>query len=135
MAIAKQCGSTLNGDTCGIIARVRDDVLLGGIVYYNCTGESVAIHVGAWEDRWINRDMLWAAMDYPFNVLEVKRLFCEIKEENEHAMRFSDNFGFRTVARIEGVYLGYGASIVRRLDREDCRFLNVKPRNIGRVTH
>jgi RimJ/RimL family protein N-acetyltransferase len=134
-AICQQAGAPPDCNVCGVIARVKDDKLLGGVVFYNYTREAVFMHIGAWEDHWINRDMLWAAFDYPFNVMEVKRIFGEINEDNEHTLKFNAKFGFRTVARIEGVYPGNRACIIRRLDRDDCRYLNLQPRHIKRTVH
>jgi RimJ/RimL family protein N-acetyltransferase len=133
-AICQQAGAQ-PGNVCGVLARVKDDVLLGGVVYYNYTGESVAMHTGAWDDHWLSRAMLHAVFDYPFNVMGVKRIFGELHEDNHHALAFNAKFGARIVARIEGVYPGNRACIVHRLDREDCRFLNLKASIIRRSLH
>jgi RimJ/RimL family protein N-acetyltransferase len=134
MAVAKQAGAIFYPDN-HVVCRVKDTTLLGGVVYYNINEESCAIHIAAWDEHWINRDMLWAAFDFPFNVLNVNRIFGEINEDNWHALNFNEKFGFRTVARVEGVYPGNRACIVRRLDREDCRFLSIQPRHTKRVVH
>lgn len=134
-AIARLVGATYSPEMNSNICRVKDDVLLGGVVYYNRTPESIMIHVGAWEPNWITRDCLWMAFDYPFNQLGVKRIFGVIDERNTHAIKFDQNLGFRQVARIEGVYEGGAACVVMRMDREDCRFLKIKPRHYKRTTH
>jgi RimJ/RimL family protein N-acetyltransferase len=133
--IAELAGAQYNPKGSMSIARVRDGLLLGGVVYYHMTGESVAVHVAGSVEHWLNRDLLWVVFDFPFSQLGVKRLFGEISEDNQAALKFNENLGFHTVARIEGVFPNNVACIVRRLDREDCRFLTIKPRTIGRRVH
>ena len=113
------------------IARVRDDVLLGGVIFTDYTGESIHIHTASWDDHWVNRDLAFVVFDYPFNQLGVKRIFGRLPESNYLALRFNRHCGFREVARVEGVYRHNVAQIVMRCDREDCRFLGkFKPRRI-----
>ncbi|HEY5970705.1 MAG TPA: GNAT family protein [Pseudoxanthomonas sp.] len=112
------------------IGRERDGTLLGGVVFNNFTDESIEIHSAAFNDHWVNRDLIFVTFDYPFNQLGVKRLFGRVAEHNLRAIRFNTKLGFKPVARIEGVYRHGIACIVMRMDREDCRFLGVKPRSI-----
>lgn len=135
--IAEAAGAQFNPNPRGSssISRVRDGLLLGGVVYYHNTGESIAVHVAAFEENWLNRDLLWVMFDYPFNQLGVKRIFAEISEDNTQALKFNENLGFYTVATIEGVFPNNVACVVRRIDREGCRFLKIKPRTIRRNVH
>lgn len=110
-------------------------MLYGGALYCNRTTESVTAHIGAWEENWLTRDLLWMMFDFPFNQLGVKRIFGQVNETNTHALTFDRKLGFREVARIDGVYDHGAACIVLRMDREDCRFLNLKPRRYGRNVH
>jgi RimJ/RimL family protein N-acetyltransferase len=113
-----------------ICRKSDNDVLLGGVIFSHYTGESIAIHSGSWDPHWINRDMLFVVFDYPFNQLGVKRIFGQVPEDNKHARSFNENLGFWYVARVEGVFPGDIACMVMRMDREDCRFLTIKPRFI-----
>jgi RimJ/RimL family protein N-acetyltransferase len=128
--VAKVAGTHYDPVQNACIVRLRGDDPIGGVVFTNYTGESIVIHSGSWTTHWINRDMLYATFDYPFNQLGVKRLFGQIPEDNFHARAFNEKVGFRYVARIEGVYKHGIACMVMRLDREDCRFLSVRPRTI-----
>ena len=51
---------------------------MGGVIFSNYTGESIAMHSAAWDQHWINRDMLFVIFDYPFNQLGVKRMFGQV---------------------------------------------------------
>lgn len=120
------------------LSRVKDGVLLGGVVYCDFTGESLCVHVAGWDAHWINRDVLFCMFDYPFNQMHVNRIFAQIPEDNDHSLAFNDKLGFQTVARIEGVYEGGVACIVRCIERADAeRFLKIKPRHIriNRLIH
>ena len=113
------------------VSRERDGVLLGGVVYYDYTEESMCVHVAGWDDHWVNRDILFCMFDYPFNQMRVKRVFAQIPEDNQRSLDFNAKLGFKTVARIEGVYLNDVACIVRRIDRAGAeRFLKIRPLHI-----
>jgi RimJ/RimL family protein N-acetyltransferase len=112
------------------IGRVHNGKLVGGVLFTDYTGESISIHTASWDQHWISRDLLFVVFDYPFNQLEVKRIFGRVPESNYQALRFNRHCGFRDVARVEGVYKHNIAQIVMRCDREDCRFLGIKPRGI-----
>jgi RimJ/RimL family protein N-acetyltransferase len=129
-AVAALAGTDYNPKTCVSICRVKDNLRMGGVIFSHYTGESIAIHSGAWHPRWINRDMLFVTFDYPFNQLGVKRIFGQVPEDNLHARKFNENLGFEYVARIEGVFPRNVACMVMRMDREGCRFLNLRPRHI-----
>ena len=88
------------------------------------------MHIGGLDPHWINRDMLFVTFDYPFNQLGVKRIFGQVPEDNLHAQEFNVNLGFKYVARIEGVFPHNIACMVMCMEREECRFLTLKPRGI-----
>jgi RimJ/RimL family protein N-acetyltransferase len=128
--IAKLAGTDFNPSINISICRHRNGKRMGGVIYQNFTGESIAAHSAAWDEHWINRDMTFVCFDYPFNQLGVKRIFGQVPEDNWHAQNFNSKLGFKQVARIEGVYRHNIACIVMCLEREDCRLLKVKPRYI-----
>lgn len=129
-ALARKAGTVYNPAVDINFCRLKDGKKLGGVVFTQHTHESIAIHSASWTNRWINRDLIFLTFDYPFNQLGVKRIFGLVPEDNHVAQEFNLNVGFRTVARIEGVYPGNVACVVMRMDREDCRFLDIKPRHL-----
>jgi RimJ/RimL family protein N-acetyltransferase len=112
------------------IVRARDGEVLAGAIYTQFTGPSVIMHQVVFVEHGLNRDLLFVAFDYPFNQLGVKRIFGFVKETAEIVLAFNRHLGFKEVARIDGMYEHDINCIVMRLDREDCRFLNIKPRTI-----
>lgn len=129
-AIAELAKTSFNVGVDASICRLHDDERLGGVIFTNFTGESIGMHSGSWDDHWINRDLLWVSFHYPFEQLGVKRIFGQVPEDNVHAQRFNEKLGFRYVARVEGVYRHNIACLVMRLDKEDCRFLGLRPRGL-----
>ena len=128
IARAAQSWFTPGVDQC--IARHKDDQLIGGVIYTNYTGESMVVHIAAFDAHWINRDMLYVCFDYPFKQLGVKRLFGQTPESNFHSLEFNRKLGFKVVTRIEGVYRHNVACIVTKMEADECRFLGLKPRGI-----
>lgn len=128
--IAALAGTDFNPAVNISICRHKNGKRMGGVIFQNYTGESIAMHSAGWDDHWINRDMIFVTFDYPYNQLGVKRIFGQVPEDNWHAQRFNSKLGFKPIARIEGVYKHNIACIVMRMDREDCRLLKVKPRYI-----
>lgn len=129
-ALAKAAGTDYNPKAHANFCRVRGNKLVGGVIFSTYTGESIAIHMAGWVPRWANRDMLFMAFDYPFNQLGVKRLFGLVPESNTKALDIDLKLGFKIVTRIEGVYRENVACMVLCMERDDCRFLGIRPRNV-----
>jgi len=128
--IAKTAGTTYNAGIDPSVARIKDGELLGGVVFTNYTGESMGIHVAAYDDHWLNRDLLYVVFDYPFRQLGVKRLFSQMPEDNKVAIHFNRRLGFEFVTRVEGVYRNNVACIVTKMEATNCRFLSIKPQRV-----
>lgn len=129
--IAREAGCHFNPEVDVCIARCDGPVLLGGVTYQNYTGESIGIHVASLVPTWLNRDLLWVSFDYPFNQLGVKRIFGQVPETNTTALEFDLRIGFKVLTKIDGVFRDGGVFVIV-LEREDCRWLDMKPRNLKR---
>lgn len=126
-AIEQACGHIFNhrADVC--LSRSHDGKLLGGVIYEGFTHASIQAHVAGFSPFWLDRTFLWMMFDYPFNQLKVGRVFCQIRESNAVALEFNRKLGFKEVTRIDGVFPD-GACVLTSLTRDDCRWLNLKPR-------
>jgi RimJ/RimL family protein N-acetyltransferase len=116
-----------DSDQC--IARIRDDKLMGGILYTGYTGRSVEMHVAGFDPRWINKDILWMAFDYPFNQLEVLKVLGRVSSGNSRALDFDYKLGFVLEAVIKDVYPD-GDLLVLSMYSDQCRWLKLKPRTV-----
>lgn len=107
------------------ISVYRDGILRGGVVYSDYTRESVCVHVAGFVPGWLSRTFLFIAFDYPFSQMGVKRVFSQIREDNLQSLGFNKKLGFEPVAYIPGVFPDNVAMIVTKLEREDCRWLDL----------
>ena len=124
--IATAAGCSFDPAVDQVIAREENGELLGGVVYKDFTRESIAMHVAGFDPRWINKEMLWKAFDYPFVQLGCKTVFGPVPSYNTQALEFDRKLGFSQVAIVPGVFPG-GDLVVLAMKREDCRWL--KPRH------
>lgn len=117
--------------TMQVISRSENGKFMGGIVYENYTGKggSILVHIASTSRHWINKDMLFIMFDYPFVQLDCKQAFAQVKASNEDCLKFCRSIGWQEVITLEGVFPD-DDMILLRLRREDCRFLNLRPRTI-----
>ncbi|WP_020095745.1 hypothetical protein [Methylobacterium sp. 285MFTsu5.1] len=129
-AVARRAGAIFNPDGDQVIARVRDDELLGGMVYTaHVPGTSIAIHTAGFVRDWANRDLIWASFHYPFVQLSVKRVFGQVQASNARALEVNRKLGFKEVARIPGVF-SCGDLVVVSMHRDECRWIHIRPRGL-----
>jgi RimJ/RimL family protein N-acetyltransferase len=127
--IAAASGTTFNPATDPCISRVEGGELYGGVTYQGYTGASIQMHMAGFAPKWANRDFMWVVFDYPFNQLNCRKVFGQVPETNTKALEIDLKLGFKIVAKIEDVFPD-GACYVLALAREDCRWLNLKPRGL-----
>ena len=103
----------------------RDHAHIYGVVGYDqFNGASIMMHA-AGEGYWLNKDMLFAVFDYPFNVCKANMVIGLVPSGNEAAIRFNTHIGFRTELRLEGAHPD-GALLLMTMKREECRYLSRK---------
>jgi L-amino acid N-acyltransferase YncA len=108
--------------TC--IGQKIDGEVKAVIAYTNIQDKSCCMHVAAIEDGWINKDLLWAAFDYPFNKLKVKVILAAVASTNEEALKLDRHLGFIDKAYIEDAHLD-GDLVILAMRRENCRWLDI----------
>lgn len=129
--IARFANTSYNPAFHANIARVRGGDCLAGVIYTDYVkGVSIRAHTAVFAEHGVNRDLLFAGMDYPFNQLGVKRIFGFVPESNVQAQVFNMKMGFQVVARIDGMFRFDDACLVMRLDRENARLLGIKALNV-----
>lgn len=127
LLIASAAGTHFNPACDVVIARERDNgVVWGGVVFQNYTGASIGLHCAGLADGWMNRDLLWAAFDYPFNQLHCKKIFCQISATNTKSLEFNRRIGFKEIVRIDDVF-DDGPVVITSLGKDECRWHKIKP--------
>ena len=128
--IAEAAGCLLDVNHDVVISRTDDwGKLLGGMIFYGHTGKSISVHIAGFSPTWITRDLLWISFDYPFIQLKCANLFCQLRSRNFKALDFIKKIGFKQEVIIPEVYPDEDM-IVGRLRKDECRWLNIKPRYI-----
>lgn len=104
------------------IGQEKDGELIAVVGYNNVTTNSCQIHVASTDVYWLNKDLLFAIFDYPFNKLKVKVILAPICKENVKSLNLCRKLGFEQVGEIP-----YGHSngdlIVVAMKRNQCKWL------------
>jgi hypothetical protein len=101
--------------------------VLGGVIYDGFTGGNIFMHQAGFDRRWLRGNMLWIVFDYPFNQLHVRKVAGTINSNNQELLDFNVRLGFKEEARIRNAYPN-GDMLVLTMAREECRWLNLKPK-------
>ena len=99
----------------------HDGELVGGFLYDNFNGASIMAHV-AGEGKWMNKELLWMAFDYPFNKLGVNTVILSIPANNTKANRFAKRLGFSIQATLKEAAPD-GDLLIYSMLRNECTFL------------
>jgi RimJ/RimL family protein N-acetyltransferase len=133
--IAHAAGVVFNADFDVCLARIEEKdgmaVTRGGIIIQNYNKASIYLHMAGFDGRWINTDMLWITFDYPFNQLKVRKILCPIPSKNTRSLAINLRLGFKIEARIADVFPD-DDMILTSIVRENCRWLDIKPKGIQR---
>lgn len=109
--------------TC--IGLEKDGNLVAVVGYCGFRAKSCVIHVAAIDHNWINKDLLWASFDYPFNKLGVSVILATVSSNNEDSLKLSRHLGFVDKAYIEDAH-DDGDLVILAMRREQCRWLDIK---------
>lgn len=121
--VAKRVNEHGNFGAAQGIGWARDDKLVAGVVYNEYNGPNICMHVASdGSKRWMTRDFLRVAFDYPFNVCEVKRITGLVGEGNTEARKFDEHLGFKLETMLWGAH-PTGHLMVYVMWRDDCRWI------------
>ena len=107
------------------LGQVKENKLVAVIGYCNFVGKSCAIHIASEGSHWMNRELLWACFDYPFNKLEKKVIVTALDANNEKAVRLNRHLGFHIETVIKDAHEN-GDLMIMTMRKENCRFLKTK---------
>ena len=104
------------------IGQEKDGKLIAVLGYNNFNPNSCQIHVASTDVYWLNKDLLFAIFDYPFNKLGVKVILAPIYKGNTKSLNLCRKLGFEQVADIP---YGHpeGDLIVVAMKRNQCKWL------------
>ena len=90
-------------------------------------GKTCQIHVVNFNKKYTPRKLLWATFDYPFRQLGLESLIGIVNSNNEQAMKYDQNLGFKEVHRFVGLHDDGGDIVVFELKKDECRFIKELP--------
>jgi RimJ/RimL family protein N-acetyltransferase len=103
------------------IGQIDETQIVGVVGFDMYNGASCMMHV-AGEGNWLSRGLLWAAFDYPFNVMKCKVVFALIPCSNRTSIHFSKRIGFKLRDEIEDAHPD-GSLLLMAMRADECRWL------------
>lgn len=98
--------------------------LVAGVIYQHRTTHNVYVHMAAIPGaHWGNRELLYAAFDYPFNQMGVRRVTGLIPSRNAHSRKLAEHLGFKLEGNMRHAYAD-DDMLVYGLLKEECRWLS-----------
>lgn len=99
--------------------------LIASVGYTHFCGQTCAMLM-AGDGRWINRELLWACFDYPFNQCGMVQVFAAVARNNPKALKLDLHLGFEVLTSVkDGKAPGIDLDILT-MKRENCRWLERK---------
>jgi RimJ/RimL family protein N-acetyltransferase len=133
-AIAQAAGCSFYPGINEVISREEGGRLLGGVIYQDYNDRSISAHIAGFGPNWISPDLLWAMFHYPFVQLGCKKIIGFVPSYNHRALAFDYKLGFKYVTKVPGVF-DDGDLIVLVMERDECRWLRLRPRHLEEVAH
>lgn len=99
----------------------KDGRILGVVGYDNWNCASCTMDI-AGEPGWLSKQLIWAAFDYPFNVLGCNVVLSSIASTNKRSLSINERLGFKTECVIPSAH-PKGDLVIRSLRKEDCVWL------------
>jgi RimJ/RimL family protein N-acetyltransferase len=119
--IAEQEGCEYPQNTA-CIGQEKDGKLIAVVGYNGFLPNSCQIHVASTDVYWLNKELLFAIFDYPFNKVGVKVIIAPIYKGNVKSLNLCRKLGFKQVADIPYAHLN-GDLVVMLMERNQCKWL------------
>jgi hypothetical protein len=99
------------------LARVVDGKIIAVVGYEGFTGTACRMHM-AGEGRWITREYIQRAFNYPFKTLGLKMVFGIVPSGNKAALAIDFKWGFTEILYVPGAHPDGGLHFLQ-LTREN----------------
>jgi len=112
--------------TFNALGLIKSGRLVAGVIYNDYSAMNCYMHISAEDGRkWLNKEFLFSAFDYPFNQLGLHRVTALIKAKNARAIEFVKRIGFEQEGFLRDFFAKDDAVIFGML-RDNCRFLEMR---------
>ena len=109
------------------IGQVKDDQVVAVVAYYAFLPNACSMHIGSVGEHWMDRNLLWACFDYPFNKLGKKVIVVTLEASNEDAVRLNRHLGFSVETVIKDAH-EHGDLMIMSMRADNCKWLALKPK-------
>lgn len=117
----------------GIVLK-RDGKIIAACLYENFNRHNVFMHcAGDPSRKWLTRQFLFNAFDYPFNQLKVTRITLWVESDNADSIRFVEHLGFGLEATLHGAGSSGQDALVYVMYRESCQHVRAELLRRGRI--
>ena len=110
-------------ENCKAIGRIEDGKILCAVGYDCFNGASCQMHVAGEGKNWINREILKAAFDYPFNQLGLQMVIGPVPSGNTDAIKLDLHLGFKLLCDIPGAHPD-GSLLIMGMYKHECRWIH-----------
>jgi hypothetical protein len=118
--VCERAGGQYHPGACQGIAMESEGQITAGVLYDQCNGRSVCMHVAV--EKPVSRRFARLCFDYPFNQLKVNKVIGLVDSNNAKALRFDEALGFVEEARL--LNAGKTADLViLTMTRQQCRWI------------
>ena len=117
-----EAGKDKYSDDTMCIGQEKDGQLIAVVGYNNFTEKLCQIHVASTDVYWLNKDLLFAIFDYPFNKVGVKVILAPICKDNHKSLNLCRKLGFEKVAEIPYAHKD-GDLVIMSMKRNQCKWL------------
>ena len=104
-------------------ASVRDDKLMGVALFTSFRGQSIEAHVCG-KPGWVTRADLRDLFAYPFQHLDVLRVWSVIARNNKPARSFIERLGFQVKCVLDDEFGEGKDGILYAMRRKDCKWIS-----------
>ena len=93
---------------------------LAGAIYDYYNGQIIQSHVWVDPEHRPSKEWYFAACDYPFRQLKVKKVIAQIRSDNEEALSHAEHIGYQIEARISDYFEDGVDMLVLTMTEEQC---------------
>ncbi len=121
--LLKEVGVEPCGDLKAIFWVNESNEIEWVVGYTAFIGKTCQMHVVNLCGKPINRGLVQAAFDYPFNYCGVEKTFALVNSKNEKAMNFDVKLGFKEEIRFDGLHDNGGDIVILTMNKADCKWI------------
>ena len=124
----KRTYATRSSDTQGIVAYDDTDKIVAVTVFDTFTVDSCCVHLAIDNPIVIRRGFLNILFEHAFIVCDRDRMFASVVGTNKKSINFIKRIGGWEVTRIPDGYAKGVDTVIMRMDRDGCRWINIDER-------